>query len=315
MPPSSQTDDDSYFVPAYSGISTFMGCEHTRHLESVDFAIVGVPLDSGATSWRSGTRFGPRSIRENSQQIWGHNRHLHIAPTREFKVVDYGDVPLDPTHLERSADNITATIGAIINTDTRVLTLGGDHSITYPLLKAHAQKYGPLAVIHLDSHTDTYQFHDELEHGNPFWLAIRDGYIDTDAYIQVGLRGPQSDAGEMEEAQNLGARTVTIEECFSLGVPALVELMRAHVGNRQVYISLDIDSIDPSYAPGTGTPEVGGFTSFQMLWLLRGLAGLNIVGADLVEVNPHYDSGAITSILAANLAFEQLSLMGLNKRQ
>lgn len=309
-----ETHEDSYFVPAYSGISTFMGCEHTRNLETADFAIVGVPLDSGATSWRSGTRHGPRSIRENSRQIWGHNRHLHIAPTREFKVVDFGDVALDPTNLETSADNITATLSAILNSNTRALTLGGDHSITYPLLRAHAEKHGPLAVIHFDSHTDTYQWHPGLEHGNPFWMAIRDGCIDTDAYIQVGLRGPQSDAGEMEEAQNLGARTVTIEECFELGVKNLVKLMRDHVGDRKVYISLDIDSIDPSYAPGTGTPEVGGFTSFQMLWLLRGLAGLNIVGADLVEVNPQYDASAMTSILAANLAFEELCLLGLAKR-
>lgn len=303
-----------HFIPAYSGIATFMACEHSRNLEEADFAIMGVPIDSGAASWRSGTRFGPRSIRENSLQIWGHNRHLKIAPTREFKVIDFGDVLLEPTSLAKSAENITATTTAILNTNTRVLALGGDHSITYPLLKAHAAKYGQLAVIHLDSHTDTYQGLGELEHGNPFYLAMRDGYIDPEAYIQVGIRGPQSEPDELEEAQSIGARVVTIEECFSLGVPELVEMIRAHVGDRTVYISLDIDSIDPAYAPGTGTPEVGGFTSFQMLWLLRGLAGLNIVGADLVEVNPHYDSGAITSILAANLAFEQLCLMGLAKR-
>ena len=312
-----QTSDShasSHFIPAYSGIATFMGCVHTQDLAGADFAIVGVPLDSGTASWRSGTRFGPRSIRENSLQIWGHNRHLNIAPTREFKVVDFGDVLLEPTSVEKSAENITATTTAILNRNTRLIALGGDHSITYPLLRAHAAKYGPLAVIHLDSHTDTYQGLGELEHGNPFYHAMRDGYIDPEAYIQVGIRGPQSEADELEEAQSIGARVVTIEECFSLGIPNLVELIRAHVGDRNIYISLDIDSIDPAYAPGTGTPEVGGFTSFQMLWLLRGLAGLNIVGADLVEVNPHYDSGAITSILAANLVFEQLCLMGLAKR-
>ena len=308
------SSNESYFRPAYSGIATFMGCDYSRDLDSADFAIVGVPIDSGASSWRSGTRHGPRAVRNNSIQIWGHNRHLNIAPAREFKVVDYGDVLLDPTSLEKSAEAITKTVGAILGTDTRVLSLGGDHSIAYPLIRAHAEKHGPLAVIQFDSHTDTYQNHPALEHGNPFWLAIRDGYIDTEAYIQVGLRGPQSDAGEMEEARKAGARPVTIEECFELGVPALVQLIREHVGDRKVYLSLDIDALDPSYAPGTGTPEVGGFTSFQMLWLLRGLAGLNIVGADLVEVNPHYDAGAMTSILAANLAFEQLCLMGLASR-
>ncbi len=303
------------FIPAYHGIATFMGCAHTRNTADADFAIVGVPLDSGAASWRSGTRQGPRSIRENSLQIWGHNRHLNITPKREFKVVDFGDVVLEPINLAEAAENITATTSAILETNTQQLTLGGDHSITHPLLKAHAEKYGPLAVIHIDSHTDTYQNLEYLEHGNPFWLAMRDGYIDPAAYIQVGIRGPQSEPGEIEEAQSIGARVVTIEECFELGMPALAELVRQHVGDRAVYISLDIDGVDPAYAPGTGTPEVGGFTSFQMLWLLRGLTGLNIVGADLVEVNPLYDAGAMTSILAANLAFELLCLMGVSKRE
>ena len=191
-----------------------------------------------------------------------------------------------------------------------VLSFGGDHSITYPLLKAHAKIHGPLAVLHLDSHTDCYRYIDQLEHGTPFWLSIRDGFIDTSAYIQVGIRGPQSTRGEIEEAQELGARVIPIEACVELGTKALVEQIRAHIGDRKLYISLDIDSIDPAYAPGTGTPEVGGFTSFQMLQILRGLNGLNLVGADIVEVNPQYDHGGITSILAANLGFELISLMG-----
>ena len=309
QPPSSE----DHFTPAYMGISTFMHCSHTRDLDGVDFAILGVPLDSGAASWRSGTRFGPRSIRENSMQIWGHNRHLNLTPKEAFRVIDYGDAAVDPTNVARAADSITATALEILNGGAQLLTLGGDHSITYPLLRAHTEKYGKPAVIHLDSHTDTYQGLGELEHGNPFYLAMKDGYIDPDAYIQVGIRGPQSEAGELAEAESIGARVVTIEECFELGMPALTSLIRQHVGGRQVYLSLDIDSIDPAYAPGTGTPEVGGFTSFQMLTLLRGLKGLNIMGADLVEVNPHYDSGAITSILAANLAFELLCLMGINR--
>ncbi len=302
------------FIPAYSGIATFMGCPHTRNVDGVDFAVVGVPLDSGAASWRSGTRQGPRAIRENSLQIWGHNRHLKITPRKEFNVIDFGDVVLEPISLADASDNIAATTSFIINSGAQQLTLGGDHSITYPLLQAHAEKYGKLAVIHIDSHTDTYQGLGELEHGNPFYLAMKDGFIDPDAYIQVGIRGPQSEPDEMEEAQSIGARVVTIEECFALGIPKLVELIRQHVGDRHVYLSLDIDGVDPAYAPGTGTPEVGGFTSYQMLWLLRGLVGLDIVGCDLVEVNPLYDAGAMTSILAANLGFELLCLMGVKKR-
>ncbi|MEM7344104.1 MAG: agmatinase [Chloroflexota bacterium] len=304
--------EDFPFVPAYMGISTFMKVPHTRQLDSVDIAVVGVPFDSGAASWRSGTRFGPRSVRENSHQIWGYNHHLDIAPTHDRTIIDYGDIECDPTNIDSAAASITAEVANILVSNVKVMAIGGDHSITYPLLQAHAEKYGPLAVLHLDSHTDCYQAINQLEHGTPFWLAIRDGFIDTDAYIQVGIRGPHSARNEFEEARSLGAKLLTIEDCFEMGVPAIIKFIRDTVGERQLYVTLDIDSVDPAYAPGTGTPEVGGFTSFQMLQLVRGLAGLNVVGADQVEVNPHYDHGAITSILAANLIFELLSVMGLN---
>ncbi len=301
------TDD---FIPAYMGISTFMHAKHTRNLTDVDMAVVGIPFDSGAASWRSGTRHGPGSIRENSKQIWGYNRHLNISPTKDLSFIDYGDIECDPTNIDRAADAITAGVATLLAQDIRVMSLGGDHSIAYPLLRAHAEKFGPVALIHFDSHTDCYQVIPQLEHGTPFHLAIRDGFVDTEAYVQVGIRGPQSEVGELEEAESLGADVLTIEKCFEMGTSAIVDHIRKKVGNRPVYITLDIDSIDPAYAPGTGTPEVGGFTSFQMLQMVRGLAGLNVIGADLVEVNPHYDHGAITSILAANLAFELLSVMG-----
>ena len=303
------------FIPAYMGISTFMHTPHTRHLDGVDMAVVGVPFDSGATSWRSGTRFGPRSVRENSQQIWGFNRHLNIAPTHDRQVIDYGDIECDPTNIDRTADAITAAVAHILAANVKVMAIGGDHSISYALLRAHAQKYGPVAVVHFDSHTDTYRGITELEHDSSFSLAIRDGFIDTNAYIQVGIRAPQGSRNELEDARDLGARVLTIEECFELGIPSLVNTIRHHVGNRPVYVTLDIDAVDPAYAPGTGTPEVGGFNSYQMLHLVRGLAGLNVIGADQVEVNPHYDHGGITSILAANLIFELLSVMGLNQRK
>lgn len=298
------------FIPAYMGVSTFMHAKHTRSLTDVDMAVVGIPFDSGAVSWRSGTRHGPGSIRENSKQLWGYNRHIGIWPTKDLNFIDYGDIECDPTSIDRSADAITAGVAELLAQDVRVMSLGGDHSITYPLLRAHAQKFGPVALIHFDSHTDCYQVIPQLEHGTPFHLAIRDGFVDTDAYVQVGIRGPQSNEDELKEAESLGADVLTIEKCFELGTSAVVDHIRQKIGDRPVYVTLDIDSIDPAYAPGTGTPEVGGFTSFQMLQLVRGLAGLNVIGADLVEVNPHYDHGAITSILAANLAFELLSVMG-----
>ncbi len=300
------------FIPAYSGISTFMHLPHTRDLKGVDMAVVGIPFDSGAASWRSGTRFGPRAVREHSQQIWGYNRHLAIAPTVDKKVVDYGDIEVNPLDITETAVNITREIGQIIAQNVNVIAIGGDHSVTYALLRAHAEKYGPVALVHFDSHTDCYQNIEQLEHGTPFAFAIREGLVDTEAYLQVGIRGPMSARDELEEARGLGARVLTIEDCMEMGVTAVVQIIRNVVGKRPLYISLDIDAVDPAYAPGTGTPEVGGFTSFQMLQMVRGLAGLNVIGADQVEVNPQYDHGGITSILAANLIFELLSVIGVN---
>lgn len=299
------------YIPAYAGIPTFMHTEHTQNLDGVDMAVVGVPFDSGANSWRSGTRMGPRSIRENSLQIWGYNRHIGIAPTRELKVIDYGDIPCDPTNIDRAAAEITAVTSKIIAGGTKAAAMGGDHSISFPLIRAHAQKYGPLALVHFDAHTDTEQEENQdLHHGTPFSRAYEEGCLEPGAHIMVGIRGPVSDPEGYDQARALGAKILTIEECFSMGTAAIIEAIRSQVGDRQVYVTLDIDALDPAYAPGTGTPEVGGFNSFQMLQLVRGLEGLNIIGCDLVEVNPLYDHGAITSILAANLLFELLSVMG-----
>ncbi|MEM7334572.1 MAG: agmatinase [Chloroflexota bacterium] len=302
------------FTPSYTGIATFMHTPHTQNLADADMAIVGIPFDSGNTSWRVGTRFGPRSIRKNSLQIWGYNRHLQIAPTRDLKTVDYGDIICDPTRIDKTCEIIRSTVAQLLETDCKLLFLGGDHSISFPLIQAHAEKHGRLAVIHFDSHTDTDGSDiDGLDHGTPFRHAFAKGLIEPDAHIQVGIRGPLFDPNEYTEAQALGIKILTIEECFELGTTEIIRAIRDCVGDHPTYVTLDIDSIDPAYAPGTGTPEVGGFTSFQMLQLVRGLKGLNIIGCDLVEVNPLYDHGAITSILAANLAFELLSVMGKGK--
>lgn len=297
---------------AYAGIPTFMRRPASRDLGDIDVAIVGIPFDSGAASWRSGTRFGPRKIRENSLQIWGHNRVLKASPLETLNVGDYGDIAVDPTNINTTVHQIVAEVSAIIAADTQVISLGGDHSITYPLLKAHAAKYGPLAVVHFDSHTDTYRF-DHVQHATPFYFGLTEGLIDKEAYIQVGIRGPVEELDEIEDAEAQGARVLTIEQCFAMDIPAVIETIHTHVGNRPVYVTLDIDAADPAYAPGTGTPEVGGFTSYQMLQLVRGLRGLNTVGFDLVEVSPAYDHGDVTSILAANLVFEFLSLLALQR--
>ena len=295
----------------FAGITTFMRQPATRDLDGVDVAVVGVPFDSG-TSYRSGTRFGPRAIREASVMLWGYNPVVEVAPLDVLKLVDYGDVAVVPVDIVANNDRIEAKVGAILTAGPTVVALGGDHSISLPLLRAHAGKYGAMAVVHFDSHPDTWdrEFGDAFpySHGTPFRRALEEGLIDPEAYIQVGIRGPVSGPEDYEDARRLGAEIVTIGEAFEIGIPAVSERIRTRLGGPPVYISLDIDSADPAYAPGTGTPEVGGFTSYQLLQLVRGLSGLDLVGLDLVEVNPLFDHGNITALLAANLVFEYLSV-------
>jgi len=299
----------------FGGIPTFMKRPATRQLEGVDVAVMGIPFDSG-TSYRSGTRFGPRKIREASLLLWGHNQVLKVAPTEILQIVDYGDVDIVPVDIQATMEVISSEVKAVLDAGVTVVALGGDHSITLPLLRAHTDKTGPLAVVHFDSHPDTWDFEFDAQpysHGTPFRRALEEGIIDLEAYVQVGIRGSTSAAGDIEDARSMGARVITIDEAFEVGNPAVIQIIHKIIGKRPVYVSLDIDAVDPAFAPGTGTPEVGGFSSYQMLQMVRGLFGLNLVGFDLVEVSPPYDHGDITSILAANLAFEFLSLIALGK--
>jgi agmatinase/guanidinopropionase len=297
----------------FGGITTFMRRTASRELDGIDVAIVGVPFDSG-TSYRSGTRFGPRKIREASLLLWGYNQVLKVAPTDQLRIVDYGDVDVIPVDIRATMQAITREVDAILEKDVTVAALGGDHSITLPLLRAHAKKFGPLAVIHFDSHPDTWDFEypsQPYSHGTPFRRALEEELIDPDAYIQVGIRGSTSGPEDLEQARQKGAQVITIQDAHVMGMKAVIQTIHEAVSGHPVYLSLDIDAVDPAYAPGTGTPEVGGFSSFQILQLLRGLNGLDLVGFDLVEVCPAYDHGEITSILAANLVFETLSILAL----
>lgn len=300
----------------FAGIPTFMRLPPSRDYKDVDVAIVGIPFDSG-TSYRSGTRFGPRKIRESSLLLWGYNTVLEVSPTQALKVIDYGDVDVVPVDIKATNKAITSEVVAVLNNNVKVISLGGDHSVTFPLLQAHKEKYGPVAVLHFDSHPDTwneeYPGH-PFSHGTPFIRAIEEGLIDVEAYIQVGIRGSVSGPKDYEDARQLGAKLITIQEAYNYGIPTLINKIREIVGDRPVYLSFDIDAVDPAYAPGTGTPEVGGFTSYEMLQMIRSLQGLNFVGFDLVEVSPPYDNNDITSILAANLVFEFLSLLAIMKQ-
>ena len=296
----------------FMGIPSFMRLPVTRDLKDVDVAILGAPFDSG-TSYRSGTRFGPRKIREASLMIWGHNSTLNVTPLKTLKVVDYGDVSVIPTSIEHTMAAITRTASEIITTGTTLVTLGGDHSIALPLLRAHAQKHGPVSLVHVDAHIDTWEAEFEAipySHGTPFRHALQEGLIREGEYLQIGIRGPVSGENDYEENQSLGARMITIHEVMEKGISGI--LKEAHERLKgPVYVTVDIDSADPAFAPGTGTPEVGGLTSYQLLQLIRGLHGLNLVGFDIVEVSPPFDHGDITAMLASNIVFEYLSLLAI----
>jgi agmatinase len=302
-----------FFEQPFSGIATFGRRPHTRDVKGADVAIVGVPYD-GATSYRSGARFGPRAIREQSLLLWGYNNAQQVAPFEQLRVVDYGDVEVVPVDVEATQRAIEREVGGILSQGAAVVALGGDHSISLPLLRAHRKQHGPLAVVHFDAHPDTWdrEFGDrKYSHGTPFRRAIEEGLIDTSAYVQIGIRGPTAGPQDYADALQLGARMITLDEAVSRGMPEVGEEVRARVGSRPVYVTLDIDAADPAFAPGTGTPEVGGFTSRQLLQLVRELRGLRPVGFDIVEVSPPFDHGGITAILAANLAFEFLSLLAV----
>lgn len=299
----------------FHGIPTFMRLPASRQLEGIDVAVVGIPFDSG-TSYRGGTRFGPRAIREASLLLWGYNQVLRVAPTRELAIVDYGDVSVIPVDITATMEGITREVGSILRQAVTVVALGGDHSISLPLLRAHAARHGRLAVVHFDSHPDTWDWEFQgqpYSHGTPFRRAIEEDLIDLDAYLQIGVRGPTSGPDDLADAVEMGAKTFTIDQVFEMGIPPVIDQVRTTVGDRPLYVSLDIDAADPAFAPGTGTPEVGGLSSYQLLQLVRGLRGLKLVGFDLVEVSPPYDHGDITSILAANLVFELLSLLALGR--
>jgi agmatinase/guanidinopropionase len=299
----------------FMGIPSFMRLPVTRELDGVNAAILGVPFDSG-TSYRTGTRFGPRKIREMSLLIWGHNSTLNVTPLKKLKVVDYGDVSVIPTSIEHTMAAITDTAAGIINSGAVLITLGGDHSIALPLLRAHAKKHGPLSLVHVDAHIDTWQAEFEsvpYSHGTSFRHALQEGLIRAGEYVQIGIRGPLSGEDDYAEARALGARIVTIHEVMEKGIPEILKEVHQRMKG-PVYVTVDIDSADPAFAPGTGTPEVGGLTSYQLLQLVRGLHGLNLIGFDLVEVSPPFDHGDITAILAANIVFEYLSLLALKNK-
>lgn len=289
--------------PTYSGVTSFMRRKYTRDLAGVDVAVTGVPLDTATTN-RPGARFGPRSIRAASSiMAWERPYGMEFDPFDKLAVIDYGDCLFDFGRPETVPAAIQAHASQVIDNGPALLALGGDHFITYPLLKAHAKKHGaPLSLLHFDAHSDTWDdgTEERVDHGTMFYWAAKQGIVDPSTSIQVGLRTTNPDT--------MGFNILDAPSVHELGVEAVIERIRETVIDKKVYLTFDIDCLDPSYAPGTGTPVCGGLSSHQALAILRGLAGINVVGMDVVEVAPAYDTAEITSLAAASIAMEMLYL-------
>jgi agmatinase len=306
---------DSFETPRFSDVRTFMRLPNTRDLANADAAILGAPFDTGAT-FRAGARFGPEGIRSASHLLRRYNPSLDVAIFDYLSVIDYGDVPVLPGYIEASYERIAEGLEPIHRAGVIPIVLGGDHSIALPELRAAAEVHGPLALVQFDSHPDTWDsyFGERHTHGTPFRRAVEEGLLDTSRSIQVGMRGSIYDEGDWNDAKEMGFDLVPTDEVRKLGLPAIIERIRERVGNAKTYVSFDVDFVDPAFAPGTGTPEIGGFTSREAQEFVRDLAGLNIVGCDVVEVYPAYDHAQITALLAANVAHEFISLLAFWKK-
>ena len=286
--------------PTYAGAVSFMRSKYTRDLDGVDLVVTGVPLDTATTN-RPGARFGPRAVRAASTiMAWERPYGMEFDPFDKLAVVDYGDCFFDFGRPESVPDAIRAHAASIIAEGPGLLSLGGDHFVTYPLLQAHAEKHGaPLALLHFDAHSDTWADEDgRIDHGTMFYHAAKQGVVDPAASVQVGLRTRNEDT--------MGFNVLDGPWVHGHGIDATIESIRSTLGDRPVYLTFDIDCLDPSFAPGTGTPVCGGLSTYQAMSIIRGLRGMNLIGMDVVEVAPAYDVGEITALAAAHLAMEMI---------
>ena len=287
---------------------------HRRDPAGLDVALLGIPYDGG-TSYRPGARYGPRHVREQSSLIRPWNPVLQVSPFERLRVADYGDVDVVPISIEGTFAAIEREMDALVGEGVVPLSVGGDHSITLPILRSLARRHGRLGLVHFDAHPDTWDeyFGSRYFHGTTFRRAVEEGLVDGGHVVQIGIRGPLYGADDFDFHRQHGLEAIRIEAVRERGTAWVGERLRRLSGG-PIYCSFDIDAVDPAYAPATGTPEVGGLTSFEALTLVRALRGLDLVGADVVEVSPPYDGpGQITSLLAANLLFELLSLVALRK--
>jgi agmatinase len=300
---------DALTYARFTGVPTFLRLPHITDPAELEIAIVGIPFDGG-TTYRPGPRFGPRNVRNQSAIIRPWNPELKVNPFAKYRVADFGDLPVNPLSIEDTFRRIETGIAAILDAGARFVCVGGDHSISLPLLRAISKKHGPVRLIQFDAHNDLWDeyFGSKYSHGTPFRRAFEEGLLEDGGVLQVGLRGQVYGEEDFDFANKHKVRMVTGEQFHNRGMSTVTPHLKAFRG-KPVYITLDIDCVDPAYAPGTGTPQVGGFTSHQIIELVRALRGLDIVSCDLVEVSPPFDTGEITSLLAANLIFELLCVL------
>ena len=305
---------DATQVPRFAGPATFARLPRLDEVTSLDVAVVGVPFDTGV-SYRPGARFGPAHVRASSKLLRPYHPGLDVSPFAVQQVADAGDVAVNPFDIEEAIGTLEQAAHGFAADDVRLLTIGGDHTIALPLLRAAARRHGPIGVLHLDAHLDTWDtyFGAAYTHGTPFRRAGEEGLLDPERCLHMGIRGPLYAPSDLRDDRAIGFQVVTADDYQDTTMAAIVERMQARLGAGPVYVSVDIDVLDPAHAPGTGTPEAGGLTSRELLQTLRGLVGLDVVGADIVEVAPAYDHAEITGIAAAHVGYELLSVLARNK--
>jgi len=303
---------DASRTPRFAGPPTFAMLPRRDEVTRCDVAVVGVPFDSG-TSYRPGARFGPSAVRQGSRLLRPWHPGLQVAPFGAQQVADAGDIACNPFDIKEAVDQIEAGAAELLAGAGHLLAIGGDHTIAYPLLRVANQRFGPVALVHFDAHLDTWQtyFGAPLTHGTPFRRAAEEGLFLDSRSMHVGIRGPLYAQSDLDEDAELGFRIITAMDVERDGVDGAAAAIRERVGDRPLYLSIDIDVLDPAHAPGTGTPEAGGLTSREMLGILRGLAGARLVGADVVEVAPAYDHAEMTTVAAAHICYELLALLAI----
>ncbi len=301
--------------PRFCNTGTFMRLPRVQALDELDFVIVGIPFDT-ASSYRTGSRFGPSAIRNISTLIKPNNVYLRVNVLENLNGADYGDIGVVPGYIESTFENIERELFEIVDAGAIPIILGGDHSISLANLRAIAKKHGSVALVHFDSHADINDevFGEKHNHGTPFRRAFEEGLIDPAHTIQVGMRGSLYEPNEhLIAEEELGFRLISADKVREMGIDGMIQEIKNRVGDKKAFLTFDIDFVDPAYAPGTGTPEVGGFTSLETLTIIRGLKDLNYVGCDIVEVAPQYDPTEMTAFLAANIGFEFISMLAYKK--